>query len=517
METLTNINNKNIAVYAFGDLHGDIDALRILLEDCSKVINPFSERKWNRLFNKKLKDKHLKLDYLNTENLNIFQLFDNHIRIRKLFPSWNPKCTNTVLVITGDMVDNLKKDTYVVSDCHVGFRIQEELKIILCLKVLDWDARKYNSRVVTLLGNHEDMNIYYPNKRFFCDDNSYYESVSRIDFFKKYHKLFDTEGQKLIIFKINNCIFMHGGMTEQIVELFKINMKTNDMALSIEQFIDKLNRVYNESYKDKYRKMYSGEIDILRDRTFGDLNGRSNNKVCDQLSKVFDNFNIDGHILIVGHCVQTYLSFRTSKSYLHFFHTNIIRSKDVHTINGSTREIDIYNSLSVLSKNFDFEKDKFPQYLGITASICNDITNNKIYRLDVGMTKALDEEKMYKDFSKLYDETKNYDKIDIFIDKVDPNMVKKLDFTFSYSYSIKKLFYLLIKYIVSRSPQLLYIKNYQNQIIRASLVNTLKKMNRILDNHTIIPPKEHPLYIPFIAVVSYIDNSDIMLDELTKN
>ena len=131
------------------------------------------------------------------------------------------------------------------------------------------------------------------------------------------------------------------------------------------------------------------------------------------------------------------------------------------------------------------------------------------------MTKAYDEEKMYKDFSKLYDETKNYKKIDVFVDKIEPTMINKLDSNFSYS--IKKLFYLLIKYIVSRSPQLLYIKNYHNQIIRVSLVNTLKKMNRILDNHTIIPSKDHPLYIPFIAVVSYIDNSDIMLDELTKN
>ena len=516
MLSLTNINNENIIVYAFGDLHGDIDALRILLEDCSKVINPFSERKWNRLLNKKLKDKHLKLDYLIDQNFDIFQLFDKHRRIRKLFPSWNPKCTNTVLVITGDMVDNLKNGfSYIVSNCHVGFRIQEELKIILCLKLLDWDARKYNSRVITLLGNHEDMNIYYPNKRFFCDDNSYYESVRRIDFFKKYHKLFDTDGQKLIICKINNCIFMHGGMTEQIINIFKKNMRTNDISLSIEQFIDKINRLYNESYTDVYRKMYSGEIDILRDRTFGDLNGRSNNKVCDQLSKVFDHFNIDGHTLIVGHCVQTYLTFKTSKNYLHFFHTNIIRSKDVHIINGSTREIDIYSSLSALSKDYDFEKNRFPQYLGITASICNNVTDNKIYRLDVGMTKAYDEEKMYKDFSKLYDETKNYKKIDVFVDKIEPTMINKLDSNFSYS--IKKLFYLLIKYIVSRSPQLLYIKNYHNQIIRASLVNTLKKMNRILDNHTIIPSKDHPLYIPFIAVVSYIDNSDIMLDELTKN
>jgi hypothetical protein len=515
MLSLTNIDNKDIVVYAFGDLHGDIDALRILLEDCSKVIRPFSERKWDRLLNKKLKDKHLKLDYLIDKNFDIFQLFDKHRRIRKLFPSWNPKCTNTVLVITGDMVDNIKRETYMVSNCHVGFRIQEELKIILCLKLLDWDARKYNSRVITLLGNHEDMNIYYPNKRFFCDDNTYYESVRRIDFFKKYHKLFDTDGQKLIIFKINSCIFMHGGMTEQIIKIFKDKMKTNDISLSIEQFIDKINRLYNESYTDVYRQMYSREIDILRDRTFGDLNDRSNNQVCDQLSKVFDHFNIDGHTLIVGHCVQTYLTFKTSKKYLHFFHKNIIRSKDVHIINGSTKEIDIYSSLSALSKYYDFEKNRFPRYLGITASICNDDTNNKIYRLDVGMSKAFDEEKMYKDFSRLYDETKNYRRCEIFTDKIDPNMINKLDSSFSYS--IKKLFYLLIKYIVSRSPQLLYIKNYHNQIVRGSLVNTLKKMNRILDNHTIIPSEDHPLHIPFIAVVSYIDNSDIMLDEFKKN
>ena len=516
MLSITNIDNKNIVVYAFGDIHGDIDALRILLEDCSKVINPFSERKWNRLFNKKLKDKHLKLNYLIDQNLDIFQLFDKHKRIKKLFPSWNSTCTNTILIITGDMVDNLKNGfTYMVSNCHIGFRIQEELKIILCLKLLDWDARKYNSRVITLLGNHEDMNIYYPNKRFFCDVNRYYESVNRTDFFKKYHKLFDTDGQKLIICKINNCIFMHGGMSEQIIEIFKKNMRTNDMPLPIDNFINKINRLYNESYTDIYRKMYSGEIDILRDRTFGELNSRSNNEICNQLSKVFDHFNIDGHILIIGHCVQTYLSFRTSKSYLRFFHTNIIRSKDVHIINGLTKEIDIYGSLSSLSKDYNFEKDKFPQYLGITASICNNVTNNKIYRLDVGMTKAYDEEKMYKDFSKLYDETKNYRKFDLFVDKIDPSMIKKLDPTFSYS--IKKLFYLLIKYIVSRSPQLLYIKDYQNQIIRASLLNTLKKMNRILDNHTIIPSNDHPLYIPFIAVVSYIDNCDIMIDELMIN
>jgi hypothetical protein len=73
------------------------------------------------------------------------------------------------------------------------------------------------------------------------------------------------------------------------------------------------------------------------------------------------------------------------------------------------------------------------------------------------------------------------------------------------SHSIKTLFFLLVKYVLSRAPQLLHITTSQvTEVFRASLTNTLKYMCR--DNSKIIPPDDHILNIPFYAIIAYIDN-----------
>ena len=180
-EYFNHLDDKEI--FAFGDLHGDIHALRLLLNLTESIDPP--ELGWDKLYEKVFAETDLHLNDLLLKSLyDIFGGFSDEIK--KLFPKWKDGMINKVIVVTGDMIDNLRGKYTKLDDsvtCHIGFVKQEELKIVLCLKILDYQAIQADRgcRVITLLGNHEDMNIKDMNIKdinsdYFCQDDQYYKS-----------------------------------------------------------------------------------------------------------------------------------------------------------------------------------------------------------------------------------------------------------------------------------------------------------------------------------------------------
>jgi hypothetical protein len=223
-------------IFAFGDLHGDIHALRLLLELTESINAP--DEGWERLYKKTFYESelHLKALLIEPSTKTVYDIISRlSDATLKLFPKWKENMINKVIIVTGDMIDNLRSGyTKQEGTCHIGTVKQEELKIVLCLKILDYQAIKAGNgcRVITLLGNHEDMNFSEDRIQtiYFCKDDEYYydgtKYVTRKDFFSLYDRIFNFEdGYKKIIFRVNNNIFMHGGMTSMILNIIRDKLK----------------------------------------------------------------------------------------------------------------------------------------------------------------------------------------------------------------------------------------------------------------------------------------------------
>jgi hypothetical protein len=609
-------------IFAFGDLHGDILALRLLLELTDLIDAP--DAGWEGLYEKTFYESELHLNKLlfkpSTKTVYdiISRLSDATL---KLFPKWKENMINKVIIVTGDMIDNLRSGyTKQEGTCHIGTVKQEELKIVLCLKILDYQAIKAGNgcRVITLLGNHEDMN-FSENKiqsEYFCKDDEYYydgtKYITREAFFSLYDRIFNFEdGHKKIIFRVNNNIFMHGGMTSMILKIFKkIFMKTDNTFE--EKFMDKLGdqlydvfipksgininnfiiliNLYYTFHLLEYDEKFVGKNNILWNKDFGELNNTESDSQCTEFNQMINQF-VNGQTfnLIIGHCTQTFASYDDlnenfinkinffkkrfvdaefndklklafidflldyfqnilkiniteeklnkendiyfnkwytyfkyfsdpptipNKQILSYFHSNTERTKDKHVISGTTilrNILDSYDSLlddhtynpklnDPTNKSiFSNPTTNFPSFIGINTTKCGE--NDRIFRLDVGMSKAFDDEYFYKEFAELYENSKS-------IEDINENTLERIINPTPHSHYIKKLFFLLIKYILSRAPQLLHITTSQvTEVFRASLTNTLKYMCR--NNSKIIPPSGHVLYVPFYAIIAYIDCTTI--------
>jgi hypothetical protein len=489
--------------------------LRILLELTDLIDAPVAG--WKKLYEKTFAETDLHLNDLNTKSL--YEIFDElSVDTLKLFPKWKENMEHKVIIVTGDMIDNLRGGTKKDDTCHIGTVKQEELKIILCLKILDHQAIQAGKgcRVITLLGNHENMN-FSENKiqsEYFCKDDEYYydgtKYITREAFFLGiYHKIFNFEdGHKKIIFRVNNNIFMHGGMTSQILKIFKEKLlKSTSDKLDMNDFIETMNNEYNKPSPDYY-----GTNDILWDRNFGEPGEKETIAICDEFNSMIKYFtNTDTFNLIVGHCLQF---FRTNektpnKRLLRYFHSKTKRTEDKHVMLGTTEERNILDSYDSMLEN---PTKIFPSFIGINTSKCG--TTDRIFRLDVGMSKTFDYEDFYKEFAELYREVQSSTEItsdtlipasDLLEDITVETLAKIINQNPHY---IKKLFFLLVKYILSRAPQLLHFTtNKETEVFRASLTNTLKYMCR--DNSKIIPPDGHVLYVPFYAIIAYIDCTTI--------
>ena len=539
-------------IYAIGDLHGDLNALRILLEDCAKVINHFDDRKWNTLFERTYQYRNINLD-------SSFETVDNLLEYRKIkvldeFPSWNPERKNVHIVVTGDLIDNHRpKYTVTEKGCHIGAIIQEELKLLLCLKILDFQARKCDSRVITLIGNHEHMNFngqdiaeqymchpyhhYFDLGKYIYDANNIVltGNISRFKFFRSFRKLFYVDGQIKIIYRVKNCIFMHGGLTEKHVEMYKTDTY---QVIDIDHYIDAINNAYNEMYNDTHddnkntKKLIN---DILYNRDIGDFNDKDH---CQIIQSVLSKLGVENYMIVVGHCVQTLFNleaFHVTRKFIRNFHKNVARSSIMHIIDGDTVKYDLLENMHLLNKKFVEHTDEnlklikeqecFPKFIGITTTPCDG--QNKIYRLDVAMSKAFDGIGIYKEFDDFYKKFNDfYDNIKTDSHPLDikkmisiynslslfsPLTITELDKTFQHY--AKELFILFIKHILSRAPQTLKIDNTGTSIIRASLFTTLKKMNRL---EKLIPKITDHVSNLFCCVVSYIDNYNFRKDELCK-
>ena len=214
---------KNVKkIIVFGDIHGDLDALvRCLkLSDCVKFGSelPNIEQRKNET--------------------NKIELMSNFLK--KI--EWIGRDTHIVQL--GDQIDRARPEIEGSTDENSMF------EILYLLQILDDEAKKEGGRVLSILGNHEMMNI-QGDYRYVSDME--FESTSKknnnsdnksqkereIEIIENRKKYFEPGNpiakyysrNRYGILQINDCLFVHGGLSikflNDFVKMNNIN-KIND-------------------------------------------------------------------------------------------------------------------------------------------------------------------------------------------------------------------------------------------------------------------------------------------------
>jgi hypothetical protein len=193
------------------------------------------------------------------------------------------------------------KDTYVV---QLGDQIDRggrfdtyndensELKIMTFLDNLDKKARKSNGRVLSLLGNHELMNVmgqmdYVSEKGIqqFGDVNNRRKLFAPGSNIAKY-----LACNRKVIIKIGDFIFIHAGIFPQTI----YNENLNDINNFIRRYLNGEKELENDN---RFKKLYLNENSLLWYR------GMSQSEPnCKLVDTVTEYLKISG--IIVGHTPQ---------------------------------------------------------------------------------------------------------------------------------------------------------------------------------------------------------------------
>ena len=349
-------------VFAFSDIHGDIDALIINLRDNAKVI----KKKDNIDFKQTDYDQDLKR--LLKLNLNT----DEKDYIDDLNYDW---CGNdAIVVIIGDIIDGNRG----VNTEH--YYPQVEIKILRFLNAIFAKAILKNGNVIKLCGNHELLNFinydqYY--KYIFDQDRipNYYNNINRENYFnydKAGFKLYTAGGGTGFYVKINDNIFIHGGLVfnNEIKEIkhyetYNVILNSNNDNL-IETFINTIKSNVDEL------------IEPLLTRGF------NFDKKSDDYCKILDTnlSKFKANKLFVGHCTQhTITTDNLLNNYENKTFGNVSYKDDINII---------YDNQNIYTGVNKYDKDDNDILFGIGMDCIN---NNipKLIRVDTGISRGFDD------------------------------------------------------------------------------------------------------------------------------
>jgi hypothetical protein len=482
---------KNI--YAFSDIHGDFGVLICCLRDCAKVIKQKNGTNWNDL----VKDE-IPLELFDKSSEYIIRRDTDYDCLYGF--EWIGG--DSIVVITGDLIDNFRSNEFYIAHTifdvdlpdKIQFEIhQEELKIMIFLRELSRNAQQYGGNIITIIGNHDHVNSM--NNRSFIKQHTsplirnaiYYDNIERSDIFSLhhiYHTLFNNyvfhknklvmSNYKTIIFKVNDFIFMHGGMNSiTIQELYK-RYQLNTPSLN--SFIRDVNLYYNMNINDNIWKDPKNSILWSRDLGSYFESEVKHDEFCNNITE--NIFNIickndktcfDKKYIVIGHCPQSEtiiidsIYYNTKENALsskhdidkliyNYTHSIVKKDNDRDIISGPIQSYTYYDQ--------DYLQN-IPFLSGITGICPNKENIAKVYRIDVAMSRSYD----------LIKREQEYIKRKLLVPLVSKNTKEITD-------SIIKLLYI---FFLSRAPQILHI-NYNNQIktslIRANLKTMLSSVKR---------------------------------------
>ena len=278
-------------VYAIGDIHGDIEVLLTCLIDVANVME-----------------------------------------IQNGKPVWIGK--NNWVIFCGDYVDRSRNTSITRGEGEI---LYEEEKILYIIRYLDNLARRDNGRIITVIGNHEVMNLEgnFNYVSDFCLSQNFTlfsspiadKTQAKNNRLKRFTKggiinyLLRNDDSIYAIARINNWIFCHGGITlntmNNVCEKFINNNHESECANKDDLFRVTNNwatKCFNNTsdLTIKFRNIFDNEeSNVLWNRHWGYSDCNENH--CKQLNRLLDYIKSDNMDLrlVVAHCPQP--SFNTDK------------------------------------------------------------------------------------------------------------------------------------------------------------------------------------------------------------
>ena len=262
---------------------------------------------------------------------------------------WRPTKINSFIVLAGDIIDRCRpqhRDNCIntVNDENCDYQI---LKLLLAL---DLQARTYNSRIIIVLGNHEILNL-NNDLRYVSDkgknDGKRLENLDTL--------LKDNIHNVFGIVRINRYVIVHGGI--------------NDL------FFDKVNLQYTKDLKDDNTETIEVYNNHLREFIIGNVNTNLElDKSLQDKSPFWDRTLGGITSLNTDQCKK-------------IFKGNILNIKPYDSNTNHLKIIVAHCPQFVGSKN-------------INLVDCQDF-ENRIYRIDVGMSRAFDSYKLNEELNTL--------------------------------------------------------------------------------------------------------------------
>lgn len=279
-------NMHDYEMFIIGDIHGDFYVLKKILLETGCVI--FDDTDLDKIIN------------YNNNTVNVTDGCDFYSINKNVY--WNYNKSNKIIVFVGDIIDRCR----IVTNSVCSSVINDEncdYKMLKLLLDLDLEAKKCNSKIIIVLGNHEIMNLQENFKYVSTKGNN---DITRKENIKK---LISENASKLYgIVRINNYVICHGGINPNYITE-NLSFYNND-----KEFIENYN-IYMKNFilntdpdENKYEKLVTSYNSPLWDRTNG-LNDMQLNQ--EQCNEIFNNniLNIKSDILsdlklIVAHCPQ---------------------------------------------------------------------------------------------------------------------------------------------------------------------------------------------------------------------
>jgi hypothetical protein len=257
-------------LYIIGDVHGDYYAL----EQCLKLTNCFNIKNNNNLI--KWSDKKLILKE----------------GCKKIDITWSGK-KDVIIVFAGDVIDRCRNINSVTGCIKTIADEDCDYELLNLILTLDDQAKKYNSRVLLVLGNHEIMNL--------KNDFNYVSKKGKTSRDKVKDIILKSVDNLFGIVRINKYIIVHGGINP----LFFTEL--NEKLKPTEELIYVFNKELRDNLKKSIYNLADSDITPFWDRNLG--KETVNDDYCktifeDNILKIKDKNIVNNLQIIVAHCPQ---------------------------------------------------------------------------------------------------------------------------------------------------------------------------------------------------------------------
>lgn len=215
--------------------------------------------------------------------------------------------TNTIVVLVGDILDRSGRRKTV----NTSFNHQEEVQILQYLFYLDAQAKASGGQVIPMVGNHDVWNFIGTSEFSKFNYGGWGGKKNKYSrFFRQGTPMATFYAQRCpAILKINDCLFMHGGLHTDFLALFMEEQKIEDVS----ELVQNINMQFNQwvtSNKATHLPLILKHI--LTDRRLAQTNPNAQDPVLSEVectaevAKIRQMLGMKNLFLIVGHTQQAH-------------------------------------------------------------------------------------------------------------------------------------------------------------------------------------------------------------------